>query len=363
MDRMFEQAVTPDVEEFIGVVRRTKRPKRVHFVELFLDGEVKEAVWGAFELGRGLEQGDPAYLLKREMKLHEFLGYDVYRVGLVHKDIFSMRYINARDTTSIGKQHRGEREWAEEHRGPIQSWSDFERYPWPKVSELDLGPLEWLEKNLPANMGVYDLTAHILEMLTFLLGYETFCYKAADDPALIDAILDKVGAFYVELTETFCDFCCVPLAWGSDDMGFKTSTLASPAFLRTKIFPWHRRCAEAAHKRGKPYLMHNCGNLAAVMDDLIDDVKIDAKHSFEDEIMTVVEAFEKYGHRVAILGGIDVDFLVRSGEEAVRRRVRETLDACMGGTGYCLGTGNTVANYIPVQSFLVMLDEGRRYGL
>jgi uroporphyrinogen decarboxylase len=104
------------------------------------------------------------------------------------------------------------------------------------------------------------------------------------------------------------------------------------------------------------------------MDDLIDDVKIDAKHSFEDEIMPVAEAFEKYGRRVAILGGIDVDFLVRSGEEAVRRRVRETLDACMGGTGgggfgtgYCLGTGNTVANYIPVQSFLAMLDEGRRY--
>ena len=33
----------------------------------------------------------------------------------------------------------------------------------------------------------------------------------------------------------------------------------------------------------------------------------------------------------------------------------------MDGGGYCLGTGNSVCNYVPVDSFLVMLDEGRRF--
>jgi len=35
----------------------------------------------------------------------------------------------------------------------------------------------------------------------------------------------------------------------------------------------------------------------------------------------------------------------------------------MQGTGYCLGTGNTVANYMPLENFLIMLDEGRKYNL
>ena len=48
-------------------------------------------------------------------------------------------------------------------------------------------------------------------------------------------------------------------------------------------------------------------------------------------------------------------------EGAVRERVRHTLDACMPGGGYCLGTGNTVANYLPLDNYLAMLDEGRRY--
>ena len=98
------------------------------------------------------------------------------------------------------------------------------------------------------------------------------------------------------------------------------------------------------------------------MEDLICDVGIDARHSFEDAIMDVVTFSRRYGDRIAVLGGIDVDFLCRATAEEVRQRVRRTLDACFPGGGYCLGTGNSVTNYIPVENYLAMLDEGRRYG-
>ena len=64
---------------------------------------------------------------------------------------------------------------------------------------------------------------------------------------------------------------------------------------------------------------------------------------------------------MALLGGIDVDFLCRSDEAAIRARVRDTLDKCLPGGGYCLGTGNSVTNYIPVDNYLAMVDEGRLY--
>ena len=356
-----DNRIVPDVDEFIKVVKRESRPRRVHFIELFLDDEVKEAVYGRYGLDAGVS--GPFAELQKEINIHEFLGYDVFRVGIVHKNLFPMEFINTADTTVIKSQHRGDREWTEEHEGPIQTWKDFETYPWPEVSGIDLSWLEWLEKNLPPNMGVYDMTAHILEMVTFLLGYETFCYKIIDDPELIDAILEKIGRFYVDYTRVMCDFSCVPVVWGSDDMGFRTGTLVSPDFLRQKILPWHKRCAEIAHENGRVYFLHNCGKLDEIMDDFIDDVGIDAKHSFEDTIMPVTEAFRKYGGRVAILGGIDVDFLCRSDEKAIRKRVRDTLDVCARGTGYCLGTGNTVANYIPLDNYLTMLDEGRKYAV
>jgi uroporphyrinogen decarboxylase len=155
----------------------------------------------------------------------------------------------------------------------------------------------------------------------------------------------------------------VKIVWGSDDMGFKTGTLLSPDDLREFVLSSHKVIADMSHEAGRPYIIHSCGNLDLIMDDLIDDVKIDAKHSFEDVIEPVTKAKVRFGDRIGLLGGIDVDFLCRASEDEVRQRVRDTLDICMPGGGYCLGTGNSVANYIPLDNYLAMLDEGRRYSV
>ena len=359
---LFSTTVKPDVDELLAVLRRERAPKRLHHIELFLDPEIIEAVDERFELSRDLNSSKPLYTLQRDIRVHAFLGYDAFRIGFVHKDIFPMPALESGDTAA-GNQSRGRREWIEEHKAAICSWADFEHYPWPKVNQIDLTSLEWMEKNLPEGMGCYELTTHVFEMVSFLQGYECLCYNLFDAPELVAAICERIGRFYTDFTELICDFDCMSLVWGSDDFGFRSTTMTSPEFLRERILPWHRECARIAHEHGKPYLLHSCGNLDAVMVDLIEIVGIDGKHSFEDTILPVTEAYERYGQRISILGGIDVDFLCRSGDKAIRRRVHETLDVCLPGGGYCLGTGNTVANYIPLDNFLVMLDEGRNYRL
>jgi len=126
----------------------------------------------------------------------------------------------------------------------------------------------------------------------------------------------------------------------NDDMGFKGGTLASPAALRHYVFPTQRRICEIAHRHGKPVLLH----------------------SFEDVIMPVWEAKRKWGHRMALLGGVDMDVLARGSEEQVRAYTRRCLEECAPGGGWALESGNTVANYVPVWNFLAMLEEGWQYG-
>lgn len=356
---LLETKIEPNVQELLAVIRRTAFPKRVHHIELFLDEEIRQQLCKRFGLDTNSDKSFSP--LQREIKLHSFLGYDAFRIPLAVKGVFSIGLLSAEDTTAIAEQSRRIRQWNDEHSGPIQSWEDFEKYQWPKVKDINFGPLEWLSKNLPANMGCYDLTGHILEVASMLLGYESLCFKLYDEPDLVDAVFEKVGKFYVEYTGALCDFDCVKLIWGSDDLGFRTSTLISAKLLRQKVLCWHKRCAQVAHEKGRPYLLHSCGQIEEIMDDLIDDVGIDGRHSFEDVIMPVTEAKKKYGSRIAILGGIDVDFLCRADEKAIRSRVRETLEICMADGGYCLGTGNTVANYIPLDNYLVMLDEGRKF--
>ncbi|HET6429910.1 MAG TPA: uroporphyrinogen decarboxylase family protein [Phycisphaerae bacterium] len=352
--------VVPDAEAALANLRREGTPRRVHNMELFLDGEVKAAVTERFGLMEGVRQDDPFYVQKREIAIQRFLGYEyVYaglEVGLTFKHSF------APDTAGLAR--KGGRAYMEEHAGPITSWEQFEQYEWPDPDTAGDTALAWFNDNLPDDMFLIAHSgAHYCEHLCWLMGYETLCYALYDQRDLVEAIYEKVRELSTKMMARNLQYTRIRAVWGSDDMGFKTSTLISPDDMRRFVLAGHRHSARLAHEAGWLYLLHSCGNLAGIMPDLLDDVKIDAKHSFEDTIERVTDAKAAYGHRCALIGGIDVDFLCRSDEQSIRRRVRQTLDVCLPGGGYFLGSGNSIANYIPLDNYLAMLDEGRKYSM
>jgi uroporphyrinogen decarboxylase len=255
------------------------------------------------------------------------------------------------------------RTFVDMQRGPVTTWEEFERFPWPDAATASTRSLEWYEENLPENMCVIGLGGfgHFAEHLIWLMGYETLCYALYDNRDLVEAISQRLLDAYVAAVERVLQFDRVKMIWCANDMGHRTGTLISPNDLREFVLPGHKLLAEMSHAAGRPYLLHSCGNISAIMKDLIDDVKIDALHSFQDAIENVAEVKKQYGHRIAILGGIDLDFLCRASEEEVRQRVRDTLQKCMPGGGYVLGSGNSIANFVPPENYLAMLDEGRRF--
>ncbi len=350
----------PNWEGFVANILRKGTPDRAYFIELFHDTEIRDAIVDRFDLLAGLDEGDPWFDPKSRIRLQRFCGLDYIVAGLDGMDwkLFGTKTADTADLTRSGG-----RNYQDEHTGPITTWEELEQYEWPDPDHPEATrSIEWYNRNLPDDMCIIaGLTGHFAELLAWLMGYETLCFALYDDPDLVQAIYEKVRAFHTRELERLLQFDRVEIVWGSDDMGFKTGTLISPDATRTYVLKGHKKLAEMAHEAGYPYLLHSCGNLSGIMDDLIDDVRIDGKHSYEDVIEDVRELKHTYGQRIALLGGIDVDFLCRADETAIRKRVRETLDVCLPGGGYCLGTGNSVTNYIPLDSYLAMVDEGMRY--
>ena len=128
------------------------------------------------------------------------------------------------------------------------------------------------------------------------------------------------------------------------------------------MFPTYKQMVQAAHAAGKPFILHSCGNLAEVYEDLIQDVGIDGKHSFEDTILPVDQFKAQYGKRVTPLGGIDVDMVCRADEPVLRRYIREKIERCFADGFYALGTGNSLTDYMPVDRYRIVLDEGLKAG-
>lgn len=362
----FSIPITPDADGLLRCIRRQGEPKRVHFLDLYLDPEIQEAICSRYDVLDGLRPDEPQYELRKQIRLQSFLGYDYVRCGLDGLEM-PMNMLAADDTAQMG--HARGREFENEHAGPIMNWEQFEKYPWPEPAKASSESLEWLNRNLPENMCIIGSSGYasgigfgrFFKSLSSLMGYEPLCFALFEQRDLVKAIVQKLVDVYRGVLERLLQFDRVKLVLANDDMGFKTGPLISPADLRELTLPAHRLMAEMCHAAGRPYILHSCGNLATIMEDLIEDVKIDAKHSYEDVILPVTEAKKRYGDRIAILGGIDMDFISRRSEADVREHVRRTLAVCMPSGGYCLGTGNTVANYIPVDNYLAMLDEGRRF--
>jgi uroporphyrinogen decarboxylase len=350
-----EQRREPDFERLRRALLRQEEPDRVPLLELKADPEIVAHVMGVSR-DTPLDRIEKQRWTELDVRFWHDLGFDAVRVrgGMQ----LSRTLIPAQDTADL---KRSARDWQSETEGPIANWDDFERFPWPRAVDADFAQIEFAASILPEGMKLLPSPYGMLEPLTWLMGYVPFSLALYDTPDLIAAMVEQITAIYVPIAEALIEMDCVGGLFTPDDMGFRSGTLVAPEHLRQYVFPYHRRLAEIAHAHGKLYILHSCGNLEAVMDDLIDDVKIDAKHSFEDIIMPVETVKARYGHRMGIVGGIDIDLLARGTEQDVRERVRQVLDACMSGGGYALGTGNSVTNYIPVRNFLAMVDEGHRW--
>lgn len=318
----------PDFEQLRKVLLRESIPDYVPFYELYVNPESMEAV-----LDKKIETRTDT------VEFYYKAGYDYVPLwpGISLK------------TGSLVDTSEGY---------PIADRKDFDDYPWPDADSVSFEEFESVIPILPEGMKIIGQTGGVFERLESLLGYQGMCFMLVDDRPLIKDILHRVEQLYVVAYTGMAKMEQVGALVVSDDMGYKTQTLISPNDLKEFILPIHKKLADIAHQYGKPCILHSCGQLKDIMDDMIDYVGIDAKHSFEDAITPITDAKEIYGKRIALLGGFDVDRLCRSTIDEVREYTSLLLEKCGAGGGYALGSGNSIAGYVPPENYLAMLDEG-----
>jgi len=248
-------------------------------------------------------------------------------------------------------------------KGPIQTRDDFNKYPFDEIPEIfwnEYTPhFEAIKNASPSGMKAYGGCGYgIFESSRDLVGFEELCTMQYLDPELFADLFRKIGDLYLELWSELIrkyDDLFVFYRMG-DDLGFKSSTLLEPDTIRKYILPQYKRIIDLVHRSGKKFLLHSCGNIFSIMDDLI-ELGIDAKHSNEDQIAPFEKWIELYNDKIGLFGGIDVDILTNNGYDEVYRYVLEkgTKYRQMA-EGFGIGSGNSIPGYVPVESYQAMID-------
>lgn len=326
----------PDFDNLLAVLRR-QIPGRPTPFEFFLNDRLCERLAPAATLPPG------PYLAQRQMlRAYYRAGYDYANVLVPDLQFPTRRDFSLR-TNSLGGD------------GLIVDWPSYEAYQWPDPETADYAILDALAAVLPDGMKliVYGPNG-VLENVVEIVGFEKLCSLLEDDPDMIECVFEAVGESLVRYYEIVAQHPAVGACIDNDDWGFETQTMLSLRQMREYVFPWHRRIVEVCHLAGKPVVLHSCGHFESIVTDVI-AIGVDARHSYEDTILPVEEAYECYHDRFAIIGGIDVDFICRSSPAEVHARARAMLERTAGRGGYALGSGNGVLDCVPDENYFAMI--------
>lgn len=247
--------------------------------------------------------------------------------------------------------------------GPIQTREDFDKYPWDEIPEIFKNTykphLDALAKVMPKGMKAYGGCGYgIFEASEDLVGYESLCMMQFLDPDLFRDLFVKIGDTYMILWSWVLDnysdlfvFCRM-----GDDLGYRTSTMLDPDTIRQHILPQHKRVVDLVHSYGKKFLLHSCGNIFSIMDDILEN-GIDAKHSNEDQIALFPEWIERYNDKIGLFGGFDMNELILNPYDVVFEKVlRDGTQFRSMAKGYGLGSGNSIPDYMSVDGYMAMVD-------
>jgi hypothetical protein len=240
--------------------------------------------------------------------------------------------------------------------GRLEAW----RPPAPREREEDRRRRrEWQRRYgdtvLPASTAGEALaTAHIT------LGLDLFVLLEADEPTLVERWLGALhGQLLAELQadrESWRGLS--PLAWIFADLAYRGSLIFSPAYLESHgVFRRVAELCELYHGEELKVIFHSDGYLLPMVPGLL-GAGVDALAPLEiSSGLSLGELKERYGRRVAFVGGIDLKTLRFGTVAEVRALVREALRVMAPGGGYVLGSdAEELDEELPLENVLAMYE-------
>ena len=254
-----------------------------------------------------------------------------------------------------------------------QSVADIEKYPWPNPAN----PARYVGMRKRARkakeeekQGVFldGLSAGMMEIASWMRGYENFYTDCIDNQKLLVAIMTKV----MELKMAYWEVALgeagenISALEESDDLGAQTRLMISPALYRKLLKPLQKQLLDFIHARTKAKIFyHSCGAIRAIIPDLI-EVGIDALNPVQVSApgMDSAELKREYGKDLAFWGGgVDTQGVLGSGTpQQVRDDVRRRIEDFAPGGGFVFAAVHNIQSDVSPENVLAMWETLQEYG-
>jgi uroporphyrinogen decarboxylase len=234
------------------------------------------------------------------------------------------------DEWGTGWQHAAGGSGASPASAPIEEWDDLPGYLGSRMP--DAGLPGRLDGCLPAVAALGP--SHYLVGTTHQAVWERYAQLRGAEQAFEDLVagrperdrlLDALVEYQVVLIRRWASLGGVDAVFLTDDWGSQRSLLIDPVTWREIFAARYRRLVAAAHGCGLGVIFHSCGNVAAILGDLV-DLGVDVVDPLQSEALDLAWVAREFGGTVAFAGGLPVQVLPRLGPQEVRDMVHRLVD-------------------------------------
>lgn len=212
------------------------------------------------------------------------------------------------------------------------SITDIDTIDFPELCYLDFEEItKQIDQLDSPSYVISGFWAPFFHDLTYLFGTEDLLVLMMIKPELVQLAAERICKFYLEANELFFKQSADRIngVFIGNDFGTQQGLLISPEMFRAFFLPWIERFADQAHSYGLDFILHSCGSVRDIIDDLI-AVNVDCLHPLQTTArgMDPFELGKVYREHITFMGGIDTQGLLQSGSvDEVRQAVRDLLEA------------------------------------
>jgi uroporphyrinogen decarboxylase len=252
------------------------------------------------------------------------------------------------------------------------SVEEIRQYPFPKGDD----PMRFeglreralrLRRETPYAV-VSGISGVVYEICWYMRGLENLFIDMAAQPEVLEAIIDRTLAFWLDWFRLFLDEAgdVVDIIMIGDDLAGQNGPLFMPATYRGIVKPRQKRLVQYIKSRTRAKIWyHCCGSVLEYLPDLVDNgidilnpVQISARG------MDPARLKAEWGGQLSFWGGaIDAQHVLpHASPEEVREHVRRNLAAFKPGGGYVFNNVHNIQADVPPENVLAMYDAAYEFG-